>query len=90
MDEKLFGRVVYGSGDDAALSDFFGLESPFSRRAEEMREELASLEYAVATGRADAATMNRFRALRRELATSQFTRVDELDIGAGRRGADGS
>lgn len=90
VDEKLFGRVVYGSGDDAALSDFFGLESPFSRRAEKMREELANLEYAVATGRADGATMRRFRALRRELATSQFTRVDELDIGARGRGVDGS
>ena len=90
VDEKLFGRVVYGSGDDAALSDFFGLESPFSRRAEKMREELANLEYAVATGRADAATMRKFRALRRELATSQFTRVDELDIGVWGRGTDGS
>ncbi|MEU4950679.1 AAA family ATPase [Streptomyces lavendulae] len=88
VDEETYGRVVYGTGDDAVLSDFFGLESPFSRRAEEMREELADLEYAVGTGRADAATMQRFRSLRRELASSQSTRLDELDLGARRRGGD--
>ncbi|WP_327375054.1 AAA family ATPase [Streptomyces sp. NBC_01216] len=87
VDEKIYGRVVYGTGDDAVLSDFFGLESPFSRRAEAMREELADLEYDVATGRADSTAMQRFRELRRELASSQSTRLDELDLGARRRGA---
>lgn len=90
VDDELYGRVVYGTGDDAVLSDFFGLESPFSRRAEEMRGELADLEYEVATGRADAATMQRFRELRKKLASSQSTRLDELDLGARRRGASGT
>ncbi|MGR8009720.1 AAA family ATPase [Streptomyces hypolithicus] len=89
VDDKLFGRVVYGTGDDAVLSDFFGLESPFSRRAEEMREELADLEYEVATGQADEAMTRRFRELRRELASSQSTRLGELDLGARRGEASG-
>ncbi|MCP9207146.1 AAA family ATPase [Streptomyces sp. NEAU-Y11] len=90
VDDKLYGRVVYGTGDDAVLSDFFGLESPFSRRAEEMREELADLEYEVATGQADEEMTRRFRKLRRELASSQATRLEELDLGARRGEAGGS
>lgn len=90
VDEKLFGRVVYGSGDDAALSDFFGLLSPFSRRAEEMREELADLEYEVAAGDADETTMRRFRELRRTLSSSQATYVEDASLRARRRERGGS
>ncbi|MFC8851922.1 AAA family ATPase [Streptomyces sp. NPDC057144] len=90
VDEKLFGRVVYGSGDDAVLSDFFGLLSPFSRRAESMREELADLEYDVAAGDADEATMRRFRELRRTLSSSQATYVEDASLRARRRETDGS
>ncbi len=90
VDEKIYGRVVYGTGDDAVLSEFFGLERPFSRRAEKMREELADLEYQVATRRADEATLQRFRELRRKLASSQTTRLEEFDLDVRRRGAGGS
>ncbi|MFI9836364.1 AAA family ATPase [Nonomuraea sp. NPDC051941] len=86
-DEKLYGRVVYGTGDDAVLSELFGLDSPFSHKAEELREELADLEFAVATGQADEFSMRRYRELRRRLVTSQATRVEELGIRAGREEA---
>lgn len=50
MDEDLYERVVYGSGDDAILSDLFGLETPYSDAAQRLRHELMELEYAVVTG----------------------------------------
>lgn len=90
VDEKEYGTIVYGTGDDAVLSDFFGLRSPFSRRAEEMREELADLEYEVASGDADPETARRFRALRRTLASSQATYVEDSSLRARRRETGGS
>jgi len=88
--EKEYGTIVYGTGDDAVLSDFFGLETPFSRRAEELREELADLEYEVAAGDADSETVRRFRALRRTLASSQATYVEDSSLRARRRESGGS
>jgi energy-coupling factor transporter ATP-binding protein EcfA2 len=90
VDEKVFGTIVYGTGDDAVLSDFFGLESPFSRRAEELREELADLEFEVAAGDADQETVERFRALRRALSTSQATYAEDSSLRARRRETGGS
>lgn len=90
VDEKEYGTIVYGTGDDAVLSDFFGLETPFSRRAEKLREELADLEYEVAAGDADPETVRRFRALRRTLASSQATYVEDSSLRARRRESGGS
>ncbi|MHB9759889.1 AAA family ATPase [Streptomyces sp. BYX5S] len=90
VDEKEYGTIVYGTGDDAVLSDFFGLESPFSRRAEELREELADLEYEVAAGDADPDAVRRFRTLRRTLASSQATYVEDSSLRARRRESGGS
>ncbi|MPY54858.1 hypothetical protein [Streptomyces acidicola] len=85
VDDKVFGTIVYGTGDDAVLSDFFGLESPFSNRAEELREELADLEFEVAAGDADQETVERFRTLRRTLASSQATYAEDSSLRARRR-----
>ncbi|MFJ4190361.1 AAA family ATPase [Kitasatospora sp. NPDC089509] len=90
VDEKVFGTVVYGTGDDAVLSDFFGLESPFSPRAEELREELADLEYEVAAGEADRETVHRFRTLRRILSSTQATYVEDSSLRVRRREANDS
>ncbi|MGW7477078.1 AAA family ATPase [Nonomuraea muscovyensis] len=76
-DEKLHNRVVYGTGDDAVVSEIFGLDSASSDQADALREELAGLEYIVMTGRADEAVTRRYHELRRRLATSQLTRVEE-------------
>lgn len=85
VDDQEYGTIVYGTGDDAVLSDFFGLPSPFSRRAEELREELADLEYEVASGDATPETERRFRTLRRTLASSQATYVEDSSLRARRR-----
>ncbi|MFD8159669.1 AAA family ATPase [Streptomyces malaysiensis] len=90
VDEKEYGTIVYGTGDDAVLSDVFGLRSPFSRHAEELREELADLEYEVAAGDADPETVRRFRALRRTLASSQATYVEDSSLRSRRRETGGS
>ncbi|WP_329456676.1 AAA family ATPase [Streptomyces sp. NBC_01497] len=90
VDEKEYRTIVYGTGDDAVLSDFFGLQSPFSRRAEELREELADLEYEVAAGDADPETVQRFRALRQTLASTQATYVEDSSPRSRRRETDDS
>lgn len=41
---EMFNRIVNGSADDAVLSDFFGLETSYSKRSAGLRRELAELE----------------------------------------------
>uniref|UniRef100_UPI0031DA81DA hypothetical protein n=1 Tax=Saccharothrix mutabilis TaxID=33921 RepID=UPI0031DA81DA len=50
VDRALYERIVYGSGDDAVLSDLFGLDTPNSERAQRLRAEL--VEVWVITGAA--------------------------------------
>jgi hypothetical protein len=78
VDQNLYDRVVYGSGDDAALSELFGLETPYSERAEELRKELVPLEMSVLAGRASEADIERYRKLRRLLNSSPSARSDEV------------
>lgn len=77
IDPDLYHRIVYGSGDDAVLSELFGLDSPYSRRADQLREELTDLEAKVALGRASEPEMASYQSLRRHLNSSPATRVDE-------------
>ncbi|MCE4948748.1 AAA family ATPase [Streptomyces albulus] len=78
VDEDLYGRIVYGTGDDAALSELFGLDSPYSDTAHELRDRLAELEYAVLTGKADTEQTEEYLRLRDRLASSPVARVDEV------------
>ncbi|MFD9371374.1 AAA family ATPase [Streptomyces sp. NPDC060020] len=78
VDEDLYGRIVYGTGDDAALSELFGLDSPYSDAARELRDRLAELEYDVLTGQADAGRTEEYLRLRDRLASSPVARVDEV------------
>lgn len=78
VDEELYGRIVYGTGDDAALSDLFGLDSPYSGEAHQHRERLAELEYDVLLGRADARQTEEYLQLRDRLSSSPVARVDEV------------
>ncbi|GAA4240760.1 hypothetical protein GCM10022254_66740 [Actinomadura meridiana] len=78
VDEDLFERVVYGSGDDALLTDLFGVDSPYSGQAEEMRRRLTSLERAVLHGRASEAETQEYEQLRDRLTSSLTARVDEV------------
>ncbi|WP_405389285.1 AAA family ATPase [Streptomyces sp. NBC_01102] len=76
--EDLYERVVYGSGDDAVLSDLFGLDTPYSERAERKRGELVALEMEMLRGHADAETADRHRQLKRLLTSSPTARLDEM------------
>ncbi|KFU80739.1 MULTISPECIES: AAA family ATPase [Amycolatopsis] len=78
VSEELYERVVFGSGDDAVLSDLFGLDTPYSPQAVELREHLAELEFQVASGRADANGVREWERLRGMLSSSPPSRVDEV------------
>lgn len=44
VDPPTYARVVNGTIDDAILSDLFGVEHLYSRRGEQLRQEIAELE----------------------------------------------
>jgi hypothetical protein len=79
--QHLYDRIIFGSGDDAVLSDLFGLDTPYSDQAEEKREELLALELDVVRGRASEEEKDRYRHLKRKLASSPAARVDEIAAG---------
>ncbi|MEU8240086.1 AAA family ATPase [Actinoplanes missouriensis] len=78
VDQDLYERIVYGNGDDAVLSDLFGLDTPYSEKAVSLRRELVGLEADVITGRADERAIHRYEQLRDLLTSSPAARVDEL------------
>ncbi|MEV7859939.1 AAA family ATPase [Streptomyces hirsutus] len=81
VEEDLYERVVYGSGDDAALSELFGLDSPYSEKAEALRAELVGLEASILRGTADAAALARYTRLKQLLTSSPSARLDEMSAG---------
>ncbi|WP_258947018.1 AAA family ATPase [Lentzea californiensis] len=78
VDQDLYERVVYGSGDDAVLTELFGLDSPYSEQAERLRRQLVELEVKVVAGRADEQEIQRYKDLRELLTSSLTARVDEV------------
>lgn len=76
--EDLYERVVYGSGDDAVLSDLFGLDTPYSERAEHARAEFVSLESKVYEGDTSPDTVERYQELKHLLNSSPTARVQEM------------
>jgi energy-coupling factor transporter ATP-binding protein EcfA2 len=78
VEQDLYERVVFGSGDDAVLSELFGLDTPYSERAERLRRELIALEVDVISGNASQADVTRYQELRRLLASSSVARSDEV------------
>ena len=77
---------MYGSGDDAVLSELFGLETPYSSRAEEDRRRLVRLEEKVISGEATEQEAIEYRDLAAELSSSRSARVHEVAarLGSGR------
>lgn len=86
VDDSLYRRIVYGSGEDVALSKLFGLETPYSDRAEQERRELVPLERKVFAGQATEAEAREYRERTTRLSSSRSARVDEV---AARLGYDG-
>jgi hypothetical protein len=85
VDEDLYQRIVYGSGDDAALSELFGLETPYSSKAEAKRKRLVELERKVFAGEASPEEAAEYQHLGELLTSSLETRVAEV---AARLGGD--
>jgi hypothetical protein len=78
LEQDLYERVVYGSGDDAILTDLFGVDTPYSAEAESMRRRLGDLEVKVLDGSASVAEKEEFRSLSERLTSSMTARVDEV------------
>ncbi|MCU7823069.1 ATP-binding protein [Kitasatospora sp. DSM 101779] len=69
---------MYGSGDDTALSELFGLPSVYSAAAEAERRLLIRLERKLYSGRATSAELDAYRRLGAKLNSSLGARADEL------------
>ncbi|WP_431680208.1 AAA family ATPase [Kitasatospora sp. KL5] len=78
LDEDVHQRVLYGSGDDTALSELFGLPSAYSAAAEAERRLLVRLERKLYAGRATSAERDAYRRLGAKLNSSLGARADEL------------
>ncbi|MEU3650740.1 AAA family ATPase [Lentzea sp. NPDC034063] len=78
VDQDLYERVVYGSGDDAVLTELFGLDSAYSEQAERLRKQLVELEVKVIAGHADEQEVQRYKELREKLTSSLTTRAEEV------------
>lgn len=78
VSEDLYRRVVYGSGDDAVLSELFGLETPYSGRAEQYRQRLVALERKVYAQTATAEEVVEYQELGSLLTSSLESRVAEV------------
>ncbi|MER8182877.1 AAA family ATPase [Kitasatospora sp. NPDC094015] len=77
LGEDLHQRVLYGSGDDTALSELFGLASAYSANAEAERRLLVRLERKLYAGDASAAELAEYRELGAKLNSSLTARADE-------------
>jgi energy-coupling factor transporter ATP-binding protein EcfA2 len=78
LGEDVHQRVLYGSGDDTALSELFGLPSAYSAAAEAERQLLVRLERKLYAGRATSAEVDAYRRLGAKLNSSIAARADEL------------
>ncbi|WP_406008813.1 ATP-binding protein [Streptomyces sp. NBC_00637] len=78
IDQDLYDRVVYGSGDDAVLSELFGLDTPYSERAEQARAEFVDLEAQIYDGASSRESLDRYRELKERLASSPSARLAEM------------
>jgi hypothetical protein len=84
VDEDLYQRVVYGSGDDAILTELFGVETPYSAEAEKLRRRLGRLEERVLNGEASSDEVAEYRSLSERLTSSLSARIDEVAARLGR------
>ncbi|MEU4831512.1 AAA family ATPase [Streptosporangium sp. NPDC023615] len=78
VDEDLYRRIVYGSGDDAVVTELFGVDSAYSPRSDELREDLGDLEVKVLDGDATPAEIEEYERISRTPASSPATRVREV------------
>jgi energy-coupling factor transporter ATP-binding protein EcfA2 len=84
IEQDVYERVVYGSGDDAILTELFGIDTPYSAEAEKLRQRLGDLEVKVLEGSASIAQKEEFQTLSEKLTSSMSARVDEVAARFGR------
>jgi energy-coupling factor transporter ATP-binding protein EcfA2 len=77
ISEELYNTVVNGSIDDAVLTELFGLETPYSKPAERLREEIARLEVKLQTGKATDKDRREFQDLRARLPQNLSADVEQ-------------
>ncbi|GHJ50220.1 ATP-binding protein [Catellatospora sp. TT07R-123] len=70
VDQDLYERIVYGTGDDAVMSELFGLDQPYSEKAARLRRELGDLEIRVLSGEASPDEVARYTRLQEQLTSS--------------------
>jgi AAA domain, putative AbiEii toxin, Type IV TA system len=78
VDDGLFRRVVNGSGDDAVLTELFGLDSPYSERVDELRNTLTNLERLAIQGRARPEDLAELAELSEALSPSPGSRARDV------------
>jgi hypothetical protein len=78
VDDGLFRRVVNGSGDDAVLTELFGLDSPYSERVDELRNTLTHLERLAIQGRARPEDLAELAELSESLSPSPGSRARDV------------
>lgn len=79
VEQALYERIVYGRGEDAVLSELFGLDSPYSEQADELRGRAIALESKVVTDQASEQEIGDYLELRRLLNSSPGTRAREVE-----------
>ena len=84
VSQDLYERVVYGSGDDAVLTELFGVDTPYSAEAERMRRRLGDLEIKVLNGSASDEERDEYKTLSTTLTSSLSARADEVAARLGR------
>lgn len=78
IDQELYERVVYGSSDDAILSELFGVDTPYSAEGERLRQRLGELEIRMLDGSASDEEVSEYKALSQRLTSSLGARADEV------------
>ena len=78
VEPELYRRIVFGSGDDAAISDLFGLDTPYSPRAEDKRRRLVALESKLYTEGLGGKEATEYKELSQLLLSSLGTRATEI------------
>lgn len=84
VEQDLYQRIVYGSGDDAILTELFGIETPYSAEAEKLRQRVGNLEEKVLNGEASPEDVAEYRRLSEQLTSSLSARIDEVAARLGR------
>lgn len=78
VSEELYYTVVNGSADDAVMTELFGLETPYSKESEKLRDEVAHLEARLQTGKATKEEEKELEELRSQLPQTPTGTIEQL------------